>query len=809
MNADSSEEIQAILEGEGYWTNTDMWRVFGDNPNNFGSIGNQQSDAVAALVEKIINCIDARLMSLAGELAIDPKSPDCPKDMREAIARFVERKEAPFGERDGRIFYWDDSQIRRESEKISLFATGKRAVEGFPCITISDTGEGQVPDRFPDTFMSLAKSNKMNIPFVQGKFNMGGTGVFAFCKGANNERFQLVVSRRNPALLPKNANSRDNQWGFTIIRRVTRDGMRSSMYEYLAPINQGVLSFDAAEMPLFPSDDKDRPRAYSKSVPYGSMVKLYEYECKYAKTNLTFAGSKGDSLKLKIEEALTEAALPVQIAECRPHFKEGRDRRSFVDEILGSITQLGNMTEDKRIERLEKVDPINGAISLNGTRLPITVYVFKDDSSSQKYNAKGIFFTINGQTHGVRSSAFFNRKKINLSYIKDSLFVVVNCTHMSPEMREELFMNSRDRMRQNMLSQELEQALEAFLGEEQTLQTLNRKRQEEKIKRNLEEQKPLEETLKQLVKVNPKLAELLPLGVKIPTNSFGLGTSDIGTNSFEGKTHPTFFRFKKNRNLIERNHPINQAIRIDFETDAVDNYFSRKTLPGELKINLSSDKDDQPTPIYRIGNLSSGVMSIVLHIDQNEVLSGDILEYEFRIEDETLALPFINRLVINVEAPVTSNDPGTFGKRATGTKPKGGIGGSQGVGLPNIVGITKNEWGDEWTESEALHIKSNPEAGFDFFYNKDNRDLLLLQSQGRVNPQILDSQYKIGLMLIALSVVESSKRDYENDENPIISGDSDLEKIVAEITRAISPFWLSILEGLSGLKESTPILLEE
>ena len=37
-------------------------------------------------------------------------------------------------------------------------------------------GEGQTPERMPDTFLSLTKSNKLRIPFVQGKFNMGGTG---------------------------------------------------------------------------------------------------------------------------------------------------------------------------------------------------------------------------------------------------------------------------------------------------------------------------------------------------------------------------------------------------------------------------------------------------------------------------------------------------------------------------------------------------------------------------------------------------------------------------------------------------------
>ena len=183
LEADASRDVVNILSVAGYWGDSNKWRPFADNENNFGSIGNQQSDAVAALVEKLINSIDARLMGLAGERGVVPESENCPKDMRQAIAYFVEGKNYPFGERDGNIFYWTDQEIRKESEKISLYATGKRASEGFPCLTIADTGEGQTPDRFPETFLSLGKQNKMRIPFVQGKFNMGGTGVCQFCNG--------------------------------------------------------------------------------------------------------------------------------------------------------------------------------------------------------------------------------------------------------------------------------------------------------------------------------------------------------------------------------------------------------------------------------------------------------------------------------------------------------------------------------------------------------------------------------------------------------------------------------------------------
>jgi hypothetical protein len=48
-----------------------VWRYFDDNENNFSDIGNQQSEATAALIEKIVNSVDARLMNACWQAGID------------------------------------------------------------------------------------------------------------------------------------------------------------------------------------------------------------------------------------------------------------------------------------------------------------------------------------------------------------------------------------------------------------------------------------------------------------------------------------------------------------------------------------------------------------------------------------------------------------------------------------------------------------------------------------------------------------------------------------------------------------------
>src|SRR6202008_4395972 len=116
---------------------------------------------------------------------IQPESKDAPSSVRGAIAKFIEGSD-PSKTANGRIEHWLPKQRREQAEYISIAATGSKT---NPCLSISDLGEGQIPAAVPNTFMSLAKSNKLRIPFVQGKFNMGGTGALRFCGGLHH--FQL------------------------------------------------------------------------------------------------------------------------------------------------------------------------------------------------------------------------------------------------------------------------------------------------------------------------------------------------------------------------------------------------------------------------------------------------------------------------------------------------------------------------------------------------------------------------------------------------------------------------------------------
>ena len=79
---------------------------------------------------------------------------------------------------------WPANFRSKVAENISIFTTepSTGAIrQTRPCVNIADLGEGQTPEAFPLTLVSLGQRNKISIPFVQGKYCQGGTGALRYC----------------------------------------------------------------------------------------------------------------------------------------------------------------------------------------------------------------------------------------------------------------------------------------------------------------------------------------------------------------------------------------------------------------------------------------------------------------------------------------------------------------------------------------------------------------------------------------------------------------------------------------------------
>ena len=168
LKAEREEDVTDALTVFGLEKFSDSnWLPYGGIDNNYGIIGAQQADALGALVEKVVNSIDAVLMRECFARNLDPRSNLVPQSMREAAERFLSIPE-------GNLAKLSTAQRTELAERnISIIVTGQKPDEGNPCVIVVDTGEGQRPEDFKETLVSLLKSNKCSVPFVQGKFNMG------------------------------------------------------------------------------------------------------------------------------------------------------------------------------------------------------------------------------------------------------------------------------------------------------------------------------------------------------------------------------------------------------------------------------------------------------------------------------------------------------------------------------------------------------------------------------------------------------------------------------------------------------------
>lgn len=476
LEAQTEQQVHLCLSNAGL-LGDGCWKPYGGRSNNSGSFLNQQASARGALVEKVINSIDAVLMAKAFERG-DIANGRAPSSMFKAAARY-------FDIPNGRLAKLD--QRRRQTiarDVVQVVLSGNRT-SGRPTVTTTDQGEGQSPESFPDTFLSLLASNKAPFPFVQGKFNMGSTGAVPFCGPDHN--YQLIVSRRHHA-----APGSDRRWGFTVVRR--RYQGRTSEFQYLVPGGE-VPAFDADSVPIW--IDRDRSRSERQS---GTLVRLYEYDIKErTAANLDF--------RRMLDRRLYRLALPVQIVEARPFSTTSNE---------AVVAGLGTAFEEDSSAEIEPGFPASTRIRVAGVGwVNITLIPLREEVAADRWMTAGesIIFTVNGQAHAFEGRDFIRRKSSGaFRFLAQSLLVEVDCSELAQRILDDLFMGSRDRMRQNDQQTALLDALADHLAHHKGLRRLNHERREAAIRHSAESKPQTNELFVKMIKASPAIAALLSGG---------------------------------------------------------------------------------------------------------------------------------------------------------------------------------------------------------------------------------------------------------------------------------------------------------
>jgi len=714
LHSEDESDVEAILRRAGYGLeNEAAWLPLGGMENNFSTVGNQQTEATAALVEKIINGIDANLMAECFRLSIDPEGNDAPSAMAAAVQRFFDVKEGLLANLG--------SQRRTElAKRLHLVAVGDKAA---PCYLVIDSGEGQTPQAFPDTFLSLNRSNKLRIPFVQGKFNSGGTGVLQFC-GQHN--MQLIVSRRHPDAPARAGDASRDLWGFTIVRRMKPSaGRRNSMYVYLAP-GGSVPRFKADSVKVLPEDRSTiAPRAYAVGLKYGTCVKLYNFRWKARSIATTEA-------RYELERFLHTPCLPFRLTETRDY-----KANYFSTTISGVWATIGS-DDSPEDSKVEDGFPAYADLHLQGVgQLPYRIAVFKD-AVNPRHVPHGVFFTVNGQVHGGLPSDFISRH-LKFDYLKDHLLVSIDCTGMDPTVREDFFMASRDRVRKNEVYEEVVERLKEELKDHAGLRQLNAARRKKEIEDTLSNDEETRNLFSELLKSDPMLARLFGLGDRLITKA-GPGPE----TPFAGKKFPTYFRLAKNPSGgLTKSCPINATCRVEFETDVVNDYFKRPDSPGSIGVN--------PPNIIEYSHLWNGRFTAQFRAPW-DAKPGDRIEVTITVEDiqtQTRGTPFTSRFTLIAE-PEATRKPGG---KTNGTRSRPG-----NRNQAPTLAIPKLQWKVYEDSRVSLKILHDESEQLEYFANSNNAYLTdALVRAKEEEHQLIKYWFGYGLLLCALGMQKEAE----------------------------------------------------
>ncbi|MCX6682198.1 MAG: hypothetical protein NTY71_04350 [Methanoregula sp.] len=762
--AESEEEVIALLKKAGYWDKPEVWNNFGDNENNFATIGNQQSRPEAAIVEKLINSVDAVLMAECLSRNIDPAGEDSPTNIAEALERFFKIPE-------GKLTNISANERSKLANRIFFVATGEKS---DPCYSIIDTGEGQTPKKMPETLLSIGKSNKLRIPFVQGKFNMGGTGVFQFC-GKNN--LQLIISKRHPEVAKYENDSAKDNWGFTIVRREDpSQGVKSSIYRYLAPSNQ-ILSFKSDGLSILPGEGTI---LYGNSLQYGTFIKLYEYQMTGLKRHIRL------NLFYRLSLLMPEVALPIRFYE----------RRDYTDDQT-EITLSGlliRLEEDKRVTLEDEFKkPPSSTLSGGGQRMKASIYVFKKDKESTFKNEEGIIFTINGQTHGTISKSFFSRNSVGMGYLANSILIILDCSEFDGRAREDLFMNSRDRLRSGKIKSEIESVLEDLVKNHPGLRLLKERRKREAIQDKIENDKPLVDVIDKILKKSPTLSKLFIEGVRLPSPFNLVDSRPI--DKYKGQRFPTFFNLVEEYSINDpKVCPINRKFRVQFKTDAENDYFVRDNDSGDFNLFINEKEIEN----YSL-NLWNGLANLTVNLPTESKID-DLIKFEWEVADNRGIKSFCGDFYVRVNKSVQEPTEKSSGSRRKPSSEKNGDGSkkSSKLAIPEVIEVHQNKWNEySFDEESALKVINNGDEGYDFFVNMDNKFLLTEKKNTNLDFKLLDSRFKYGLVLIGLAFLNYDKTKL-ND-----TSEEETEDICSKIeysTRAIGPFLLPMISELGDLE---------
>ena len=745
LRVESEHEVDAIIESEPILSDPGNWYPVDGRDTNFNVVTNQASTGSKALTELCTNMVDAILMKHAHMKGIELTGQDAPQSVIAGVRDLVKLQ----GARSGILSQVDSPRYLQEfaEKNLVIGVTGGTRREESLCFTFVDNGEGQHPNDFEETFLSLSKGNKSDIPFVQGKYNMGSSGVLTYC---GRRWYKLIVSRRYDT---------NGDWGWTLLR--CRPGGGMPVAEYFKPGSIPSFSLSVLHPMMLNSGEPDN----KVHLATGSVVKLYDY-------NMESAASFRN-IRESLNENLVSTVLPFRLMDYRyrPDQRRGGRRAVGVDErpVNGMEFLLLRRDGDEETDsdgpdsiyepgKEQFIGDINhpelGHISLR------TIVLGRDLPGWLKSprNTSRVFHAVNGQVQYKQNRAYLSQS-CRLPGLKDRIVVVVDASDLSEAAHNNVWKGDRENIRATQVGQLYREEVTRLIRDSDYLKELQQRIAREETERLTEESQV--ELFQNLINIDPSIAQLLPGGSLVTLPGY-IGREDGSEEEWEGKYSPTFL------DLIGRSIKTNGAEiaingrrKIAFTTDAVNDYFTRPENRGRVFTHGLDGKCSYTS------SLRDGRLTMTFAIQSDKVAVGDEFEFTVSLLDDAMPEPVTENLKFRVVSFRKSSPPGPT------PPPKLDEGDEEedieGRELPPSKWLTKDGravgdeetdvWPDGFTDQDGGKVEDFGDVSL-YLINYDNAHFrrFLNAERDDLGKKVITEQYRMGMLVLMMGLEDAYSR---------------------------------------------------
>ena len=750
LRVDSERKVTEIVSSIPELSCPDNWHPMDGRDTNFNVVTNQASIGSKALTELCTNMVDAVLLKYAHEKGIDVTGPYAPRSVIDGVRDLIQLE----GTRSGILAEVDDAKYLQEfaEQNLIIGVTGGTRKKDSLCFTFVDNGEGQHPEMFEDTFLSLSKGNKSKISFVQGKYNMGSSGVLSYC---GKHWYKLIISRRYDD---------SGDWGWTLVRRRPGDGMPVAEYFKLAT---GIPCFAVQDIyPMLLQSDIEDEKVHIKA---GTIIKLYDYQMESA-TNFRY-------IRESLEQNLISTILPFRLMDYRfkPDPNRTGRRAQGVDErrlygmeflLLRTYVEETSQFDDDELDREpgseQHIGEVNhpelGSISIRGI-------ILKKDLPGwlqPHRNPSRVFHAVNGQVQYKENRAYLSRQ-CKLPGLKDRIVIIVDASELSEAAHNDVWKGDRENIRATSVGKTYRDEITNVIANSQFLKQLQNRLAREETESLAEQGKT--ELFQDLVNNDPSIAQLLPGGSRVKLPGY-IGRGEEEPEPWRGKYSPTFLKLV-GRSI--RNNGAEIAIdgsrRVFFETDVVNDYVTRPDNRGRI-----FDIGNLKGKCSYVSNLRDGKLTVTFRALEDQLEPGERIEFSMALQDDAMPEPVTDQLtlvVVEVRTPIKPRDTTEVGKRDVELET------GEGRSLPPSKWFTKDgrmigdeetdRWPGDFTDQDGGVVKDLGETLI-YYINYDNAHFrhFLDRTRNEIDKKVITAQYRIGMLVLMMGIEDAYNRMEES-----------------------------------------------